>query len=117
MSLESELNAVLLTLCPRVFPDVADPLTPRPYVTFQQIGGDPSFYVEGQVMARVNAFVQINVFHENRSLANTLTRQIEAALMQATAFQAQPMAGLIASYDDDTKRRGAQQDFSIWADR
>ena len=117
MSLEDDLYAALLTQCPRVFPDVAEPSTQRPYVTYQQIGGDPSFYVEGQAMARVNAFVQINVFHVNRPQANALSRQIEAALLQAVAFQAEPMSALIASHDDDTLLCGAQQDFSIWAQR
>lgn len=117
MSLESKLFTELAALCPRVFPDVAPEATPRPYVTYQQIGGDPSFYVEGQVMARVNAYVQINVWHTERQAANALMRQIEAALLQSTAFQAAPQAGLIAGFEDDTETRSAQQDFSIWADR
>lgn len=117
MSLESELYTVLLAHCPRVFPDVAPPGTQRPWVTYQQIGGDPSFYVEGQVMAKVSAYMQINVWHDNRQQANNLMRQIEAALLQSTAFQAEPQGGLIAGFEDDTETRSAQQDFSIWADR
>lgn len=117
MSLESKLFTELAALCPRVFPDVAPAGTARPYVTYQQIGGDPSFYVEGQVMAKVSAYMQINVWHESRQQANTLMRQIEAALLQSTAFQAEPQGGLIAGFEEDTETRSAQQDFSIWADR
>ena len=117
MSLESKLFTELGALCPRVFPDVAPAGTLRPYVTYQQIGGDPAFYVEGQAMGKVNAYVQINVWHDERAQANALMRQIEAALLAATTFQAEPLAALIGSYDDDTRLRGAQQDFSIWADR
>lgn len=117
MSLESKLFDELVALCPRVFPDVAPAGTQRPYVTYQQIGGDPSFYVEGQVMAKVSAYMQINVWHESRQQANTLMRQIEAALLLSTAFQAEPQGGLIAGFEDDTETRSAQQDFSIWADR
>lgn len=117
MSLESKLFTELAALCPRVFPDVAPSNTVRPYVTYQQIGGDPAFYVEGQVMGKVNAYVQINVWHDKREQANALMRQIEAALLVATTFQAEPQGALIAGYEDDTETRSAQQDFSIWADR
>lgn len=117
MSLESKLFTELVALCPRVFPDVAPAGTQRPYVTYQQIGGDPSHYTEGTVMAKVNAFMQINVWHDGREQANALMRAIEAALLASTAFQAEPQSALISGYEEDTETRSAQQDFSIWADR
>ena len=61
--------------------------------------------------------MQINVWHDNREQANALMRQIEAALLQSTVFQAEPQAGLISGFEEDTETRSAQQDFSIWADR
>lgn len=115
MSLESDLVTLLKTLCPRVFPDVAPTDTQRPYITWQQIGGDAPVYVEGATPNRRNAQVQINAWADTRAQANALSLQIEAALVAATGMQAQPQGALIAAHDEDTDLRGAQQDFSIWA--
>lgn len=117
MSLETALFSALQAQCPRVFPDEAPYDTPRPYVIWQQIGGDPLSYVEGTVPNQRNAHIQIEVWDETRLQANALMLQIEAALMSAPAFQASPLGALSATIDDGTDRRGAQQDFSIWADR
>lgn len=117
MSLESDLVTLLKTLCPRVFPDVAPTDTQRPYITWQQIGGDAPVYVEGQVPNRRNALVQVNTWATTRAEANALALQIEAVLTAATGMQAQPQGALIAAHDEDTRLRGAQQDFSIWAAR
>lgn len=115
MSLESDLVTLLQTVCPRVSPDVAPTDTQRPYITWQQIGGDALVYVEGQVPNRRNALVQINAWADTRAQANALSQQVEAALAAATGMQAQPQGALIAAHDEDTDLRGAQQDFSIWA--
>lgn len=117
MSLETDLVAVLQTQCPRVFPDVAPVSTLRPYVIYQQVGGERAHYVEGQQITKVNALVQISVWHATRLEANALSRQIEAALLAATTLQATPEGALISAYDDTTELRGAQQDFSIWGAR
>lgn len=117
MSLETDLVAVLRTLCPRVHPDVAPTTTELPYITYQQVGGERAHYVEGQQIAQVNAMVQINVWHATRLQANDLSRQVEAALLAASTLQAEPEGALIAAFDDATEIRGAQQDFSIWGAR
>lgn len=115
MSLETELVARLQTVCPRVFPDVAPLDTERPYITWQQIGGDAPVYVEAVALNQRNAFVQVNCWADTRAQANALSQQVEQALVTATTMQAQPQSALIAAHDEDTDRRGAQQDFSIWA--
>lgn len=117
MSLEADLVTVIKTVIPRVFPDTAPTLTPTPYATYQQIGGDPSFYYDGAVMDQCNALVQINIWAETRLQANQLMRELERVLLQAPAIQAVPSGALRASHDSDTDLRGAEQDFSIWATR
>lgn len=117
MSLESDLVTLLKTLCPRVFPDVAPTDTQRPYITWQQIGGEALVYVEGATLNRRNAEVQINAWADTRAQANALSLQVEAALVAAAGLQARPQGALIAAHDEDTDLRGAQQDFSIWAIR
>ncbi len=49
MTLEAALAAVLETVCPRVFPDFAPTSTARPYITYQQIGGEAPVYVDNTV--------------------------------------------------------------------
>lgn len=114
MSLEQPLFAVISALCPRVFPDTAPWSTPRPYVVWQQVGGEAPVYVEGAVPNMRNAVVQVAVWDDTRAGANALMRSIEAALVSATTLQAVPQGALQASHDGDTDRRGATQDFSIW---
>lgn len=117
MSLESDLYTVLNAQCARVFPDVAPFDTECPYITWQQIGGEALAYVEDTVPNERNAYVQINVWDTTRIGATALALQIEAALIQSTAFQARPQSALQAAHDDDTDRRGCLQDFTIWAAR
>lgn len=116
MSLESDLVTLLKTLCPRVFPDVAPTDTQRPYITWQQIGGDVIRPLVGLPDKR-NALVQIDCWAERRADANALALAVEAALVAATVFVARPQSALVATNDEDTDLRGAMQDFSIWAPR
>lgn len=117
MSLETDLYALLSAQCPRVFPDVAPFDTACPYITWQQIGGEALTYVDDTVPNQRNAYVQINVWDTTRLSATALALQVEAALIQATAFEARPQSALQSAHDDDTDRRGCLQDFSIWAAR
>lgn len=113
--MESDLVAVLQTQCPRVFPDVAEHATALPYVTWQLIGGTPWRYVENSAADRRHSLVQINVWAATRAETLTLIRAIETALCAAAQFTVRPESEPIADMDDETKRRGCLQDFSIWS--
>jgi hypothetical protein len=117
MSLESDLYAVLGAVCPRVFPDFAPFSTTRPFITWQQIGGQVINPIANEVADKRNAMVQINVWADTRIAATEMSQQIEAALVQATQFQARPIGALLASGDEDLDIRGTSQDFTIWASR
>lgn len=117
MSLESDLFTTLQAVCPRVFPDVAPTGESRPYITWQQVGGDVIKPLGQDVPDKRNALVQINCWADTRLAANALALQVEAALITAVQFVARPQAALQAAHDDDTDLRGAMQDFSIWATR
>lgn len=103
----------------RVYPDIAPTNTPRPYITYQQVGGDPVAYVGKELSDNQHALVQFNTWADTRLEASALCRQIEAALVQATAFEARPESGLIAQHEPDLTPPGygARQDFSIWHPR
>ena len=117
MSLETDLVAVLQAVCPRVFPDVAPLATPRPYITWQQVGGDPVNYVDNTVPDKRNALMQINCWATTRLEANALALQAEALLIVSTALQARAQSALVAAHEEDTDLRGAMQDFTIWGAR
>lgn len=117
MEIEKAIREVLLTICPRVFYDFAPVDTPRPYVTFQQIGGEAVTFVDRTVASKVNGDVQVNVWADKRTEASALMLQIEAALIGATAFNASPRGAASSDADPDIPVYGSRQDFSIWSDR
>jgi hypothetical protein len=117
MSLETQLVALLKVRCDRVFPDEAPFGTATPYVIFQQVGGQAPVYVEGAVPNRRNAEMQITVWDVTRSAANALSQQIEKDLIETTTIDAKPLGALRSSVSDLPDRRGASQDFDIWAAR
>jgi hypothetical protein len=117
MSLESDVfDAIKGLVSNRVFPDVAPLSTTRPYVTYQQVGGDAVNYMESVHPGRRHARIQVNVWAETRLAANTLARSIEVALVNSTtlrgwvygAFVAEP-----ADFDLSPPRYGTRQDFGV----
>jgi len=114
MSFEGDIAAVLRTVCPRVFPDVAPVSTQRPYVTYSQFGGDVINPLNNAPPGKRNAFMQVNVWSSTRLEASNMIRQIEDAMRGASAFNAKPQAAASNDYDPDVPVYGASQDFSCW---
>lgn len=118
MSLEASLYDLLSPLVSgRVYPDVAPTNTARPYITYQQIGGESPWFVGRALPSKRNAEVQVNVWGTTRSAASALALQVESTLVAATSIDAHPVGALVADYDDDLGLYGTRQDFSVWADR
>ena len=117
MTLEEKLVMLLKAICQRTFPDYAPTDTARPYVTWQQIGGDVVDFVDSAIPSKENALIQINVWSDRRAEAKDLIKQIEAALITAAVFQARPAGAAASDADPDMARYCSRQDFSIWADR
>lgn len=115
MSMESDLTALLKTLCVRTFPDFAPVNTTRPYITYQQIGGRDLRWMDKTAADKQHSLMQINVWADTRASANTLARQIETALAASTAFSAVPDGALQGDADPDFGRYGTRQDFNIIA--
>lgn len=114
MSLETELQATISTVCSQSFPDFAPANTPAPYAIWQQIGGKPLAYGDDVIPDKRNGRIQITVWAANRAAANALMLQIEAAMI---AQSHRPIGALLATHDEDAGLRGAIQDFSVWANR
>lgn len=114
MTIESQLVATIGALCSsRCYPDAAPHDTPRPYVTYQQVGGQVVSFLEGGASVKRNARIQINAWADTRQDANVLMRQIEDAL-QSSPYYGEPIGALMSRLDEQTQCRGAQQDFSLW---
>lgn len=114
MTFESDLLALLQATTPRVYPDFAPVRTPRPYVTFQQIGGRVINPLANDAPGRRNAEMQITVWSNTRAESLQISRAIEDAMRAASAFQATPIAAAVADYDADIPVYGCRQDFSCW---
>ena len=117
MALESSIQTLLLTLCDRVFTDFAPMSTTRPYITWQQIGGQAVTFYENAVPSKENALIQVNVWASTRSEATSLSKQIEEAFTEATTFQSRPVSARVNDADPDLKIYSNRQDFTCWADR
>ena len=115
MSMEIALFEALRGLVSdRVYPDVAPENTIRPYITYQQVGGDAVNFVESTIPAKKNARMQINVWADTRLTATAMGAAVEDVLRTLVALQPTVLGAAVATYDDVTKLRGTMQDFSLW---
>ena len=117
MSMESDLSALLKTLCPRVFPDIAPTGAATPYITWQGIGGESLRFMDGSAADKRNTYMQISVWSKTRLEALSLIRSIEDAMCTSSAMAAAPSGEPISTYEPDTQLYGCIQRFSIWAAR
>lgn len=117
MSVEAKLTAVLMTIVPRTYPDVAPVSTPRPYLTYQHIGGVPWRFLDGAAADRRHSMIQVNVWADSRQQALALMRNVEDAVCNSPDFVAQPDSEPVGDVEDIDGRMlyGCMQDFSIWA--
>ena len=115
MALESDLTTLLKTVCPRVYPDIApDPMPVRPFVTYQQVGGEVVNLLANALVDKRNARMQINVCADTRLAASALAGQIEDAMKLAAVFQARPIGTWVSQHEPQLRLFGAMQDFTIW---
>jgi hypothetical protein len=114
VTFEADLFTLIKTVTPRVYPDFAPVSTTRPYVTYQQIGGDVINPLANEAPGKRNSELQITVWSSTRAESLQVSRAIEDAMRLATAFQARPIAAAVADYDAEIPVFGARQDFSVW---
>ena len=115
MSIDVQIKSVLASLADdRVYPDVAPEGTARPYLTYQQTGGDALNFLEGTVPGKRNARIQVNAWADTRLAASELSERAEDALRLAVGLQAKVLGARVSIYEEETKLRGARQAFSVW---
>mgnify|MGYP002777216211 CR=1 FL=1 len=101
----------------RCYPDEAPATATPPYIVYQQVGGEAPTFLENALPSKENGRFQFTVWAQTRIQAKAISKQIEAALVADTDFQARPLGSPIAVIDEDTKLRGSRQDFTVWSNR
>jgi hypothetical protein len=117
MTVEKDIYELLMTVVPRVYPDVAPMEAAPPYVTYQQVGGQSLSPLGREVPSKKNGRFQITVWATRRAEASALALSIENAFLLAEAFQVELLGSPIAAYEDGTNFYGTHQDFSVWSER
>lgn len=100
----------------RVYPDAAPFGVDRPYVEYQQVGGEPILLYSREIASKKNGRFSISVWASTRMQAASIARAIEDAMIQATAFDAEPVGGPISQSEIDLGLYGMTQDFSVFFD-
>lgn len=119
MTIEISIYEALKALVPagdgtfKVFPDVAKEGTAAPWITYQQVGGSATNYLESAIPDRRNARIQITVWATTRPEASALARQAEALLVNEATIRAYVLGAFTSAYEPDGKLYGTRQDFSI----
>lgn len=118
MTVEADLFTALQGLVGgRCYPDQAPEGAVVPYIVWQQVGGVAPSFLERALPSKANARIQVAVWSAGRAQTMALSRDIEGAMVVATAFDAKPLGAAVADFEHDTKRYGARQDFTVWSDR
>lgn len=115
MTVEAMIYAALRGLVgDRVYPDYAPENTPRPYITYQQIGGASINFLDATNPSKANSRMQISVWADTRALASATVASIEETMRALEALQTEVLGQPMALNDPITKLRGFAQDFSFW---
>ncbi len=116
MTVEDSIYTALKSLVSnRVYRDIApDTNTTKPYITFQQVGGEGVNFMEASAPSKKNGRFQVNVWGTDRDAVMTLARSVEDTLRAYTALQTTVLGAAVAIFDDETKLYGSMQDFSCW---
>ena len=117
MTMETDLLALLLTKCPRVFPDVAPSGTAKPFVTWQGIGGESLTFLDNTAPNKRKTLMQINAWATTRMQSLQICRDIESDLRISSAFIAKPQGEPMSTYENDAQLYGCVQRFEIISNR
>jgi len=118
MTVESAIFDALTGLVSgRAYPDAAPAGVSRPYIVFQQVGGESAQYLDSTLPTRKNGRFQIAVWGDSRPSVAALALSVEQAIATSAAFQAEPIGAPVGDFEPDTRLYGSRQDFSIWSAR
>jgi hypothetical protein len=118
MTIEADIYTATKSLVSnRVFPDVAPAGVGKPYVVFQQIGGEAVNVLTQTISSKKNGRFQFAAWGTTRAAVSALMLDIESALVLSALFDARPIGAATSTFDSDAGLYGSRQDFSIWSNR
>lgn len=118
MTVESQIFDALKGLVSnRCFPDFAPLGTARPFITYEQVGGDALHYVDGTLPDKKHARFELGVYADSRAACAALALQVEATMAAQTAFQSTAIHAPISDYASDVKIYSSTQNFSVHSTR
>ena len=103
MTIEADVHAAIDTVCPRVYPVLARLGSQRPYVTVQNVGGQPTYYMDRTPADKRVLRLFVKAWANSKTEALALARQVEAAMMAATAFTARVESELLDDVETDAE--------------
>jgi hypothetical protein len=116
MTVETALQAALAPLA-STFPDFAPFGTARPFICYEQVGGEALSFIDGSLPDKKHGRFQIGVYADTRAQCAAIALQVESVLSANTTFQAVAVHAPISSYQSELKIYGSTQDFSIFSTR
>jgi hypothetical protein len=118
MTVEADLfNTLKPLVANRCFPDFAPLGTARPFITFEQVGGNALAYLDGALPDKKHGRFEVGVYADTRAACAAIALQVEAALSAATVFQATAINAPVSDYAPEPKIYASTQTFSVFSDR
>ena len=101
----------------RCYPDFAPLGTARPFITYEQAGGDAMHFLDGALPDKKHGRFEIGVYADSRASCASIALQVEAAMAAATAFQSTAIHAPISDYAPEVKIYSSTQNFSVFSTR
>lgn len=118
MTVEADIYGLLAPLVGnRCFPDFAPLGTVRPFITYEQAGGEALSYLDGSLPDKKHGRFEIGVYADTRAACAALALQVEAVMAAATAFQSTAIHAPISDYASEVKIYSSTQNFSVFSTR
>ncbi|HDS1002018.1 hypothetical protein [Stenotrophomonas phage BUCT603B1] len=92
----------------------ADPARARGFVLFQDVGGVPTYFTEGNMAEQSNARLQITLWASTPQLRYTWSRALMKHLAKHPQFE--PLDSPQSLHDTNTELYGSRFDVSCWYD-
>lgn len=103
MTIESDVHAAIGAICPRVYPVLAPIRATLPYITVQNIGGRPAYYIDRSPADKRVLRLFVKTWARSKADAMVMARQVEVAMMAATAFTARVESELLDDIETDVE--------------
>lgn len=117
MSLENDLQTLLLTKCPRVFPRKAPNGTANPYIIWDRQGGESFVYLDNTSSGKRKPLILVSMWSKTLLEAIQINKEVADAIRACPLFVATETGEPVDRDEEAPDVYGCQQFFEIFADR